>query len=58
MIWKIYDKDNPPAAGKYIVKTKTSMGNIHRIESNFSGVNWSCTNQVVTEYLEEQNPDT
>lgn len=61
MKWTEYDRSNPPPVGKYLVKTKTMMGNTHRIEAtlSFSGKNpsWSCTNQIVTEYLDERNED-
>jgi len=53
MKWVEYDRDNPPEIGRYVVKTRTMMGNTHKIESTFSGKNWSCTNQIVTHYLYE-----
>lgn len=52
--WEEYDKKNPPKAGKYIVKTRTQMGNINRFESTFSGKSWGCSNQIVTHYLHEE----
>jgi len=57
MKWVEYNKDFPPTVGKYVVKTLTRMGNVYKIESTFSGKNWSCTNQIVTHYLDETDKD-
>lgn len=53
MKWIEYDSDNPPPAGKYVVKTTTQMNNTNKFECSFSGKNWNCSNQVVTHYLNE-----
>ena len=45
--------DNPPVTGKYIVETKTTMGNIHRIESTWNGKTWSFNNQLFQRWLDE-----
>lgn len=45
--------DNPPVTGKYIVETKTTMGNIHRIESTWNGKSWSFNNQLFERWLDE-----
>ena len=55
LYWKVYNKDQPPTAGKYLVVTKTMLGNTHRIDTFFNGKNWSCTNQVVTHYMNGSN---
>jgi hypothetical protein len=61
MNWTEYDRDNPPPIGKYVVKTETTMGNVHRVEAtlSFSGKSpsWSCTNQIVTHFLNEKEED-
>lgn len=44
---------NPDQPGKYIVETKTMMGNIHRIESFWNGKGWSFTNQTFVRFLKE-----
>jgi hypothetical protein len=43
----------PEKAGKYVVETKTQMGNVHRIESHFNGKSWNFTNQIFIKYLKE-----
>jgi hypothetical protein len=43
----------PKIPGKYIVETRTSMGNTHRLECNFSGESFSVTNQIVVKWLSE-----
>ena len=45
---------NPKSPGKYIVETKTRMGNTNRIESYWNGESWSFTNQVFVRYLKEK----
>ena len=45
--------NNPKEEGKYIVETKTMMGNIHRLESYWNGKSWSFTNQSFVRYLNE-----
>ena len=44
---------NPEKPGKYIVETKTMMGNTNRFESYFNGKAWRFTNQVFVRYLKE-----
>lgn len=55
--WIEYDSDNPPPAGKYVVKTETQMGNVNVFKSTLSTSgkrpSWSCSNQIVTHYLYE-----
>lgn len=43
----------PNVAGWYIVRTRTSMGNTHRLDCYWNGKHWSCSNQTVTEWLNE-----
>ena len=45
---------NPDKPGKYIVKTKTMMGNTNKFESYFNGKTWSFSNQTFVEYLKEK----
>jgi len=45
--------DNPPVTGKYIVETKTPMGNIHRLEASWNGKTWSFNNQLFQRWLDE-----
>lgn len=45
---------NPKNPGKYIVETKTRMGNTNRFESYWNGESWSFTNQVFVRYLKEK----
>jgi hypothetical protein len=45
---------NPESPGKYIVETKTRMGNTNRFESYWNGESWSFTNQVFVRYLKEK----
>lgn len=53
----------PDTEGKYIVKTKTTMGNINRFDARFyitgDKKTFDVSNQVVTHWLEElkQNKD-
>jgi hypothetical protein len=47
--------NNPETPGKYIVETKTMMGNIHRLEAHWNGKSWSFTNQVFVRYLKENS---
>jgi hypothetical protein len=44
---------SPEKPGKYIVETKTMMGNTQRLESYWNGKSWSFTNQVFVRYLKE-----
>jgi len=43
----------PTEEGKYIVETKTSMGNIHRLETLFDGEKFLCKNQKVIRWIKE-----
>lgn len=45
--------DNPEKPGKYIVETRTMMGNTNRFESYWNGKSWRFTNQVFVKYLKE-----
>ena len=45
---------NPNKPGKYIVETKTTMGNVNRFEAYFNGKSWSFTNQIFVRYLKEK----
>ena len=45
--------DKPKLPGKYIVETKTTMGNVNRFEAYFNGRTWSFTNQTFVKYLKE-----
>ncbi|TXG83056.1 MAG: hypothetical protein E6R13_04265 [Spirochaetes bacterium] len=44
---------HPDKPGKYLVVTRTMMGNINRIEATWNGKSWSFTNQVFVKYLKE-----
>lgn len=46
--------DLPTNEGKYVVKTRTMTGNIHKVECYFNGKNFNVTNQVVFEWLNEE----
>ena len=50
MEWR---NDNPTFVGKYIVKTRTLMGNIHKLEAYWNGKSWNVSNQIEIEYLKE-----
>ena len=43
----------PENSGWYIVHTRTSMGNIHRLDCHWNGKHWHCTNQIVIKWLKE-----
>ena len=53
----------PTKAGKYVVKTRTSMGNTHRVDSTFTITkdpktnkekkHFNVSNQIVTHWLKE-----
>jgi hypothetical protein len=51
MEWINKEPDSP---GKYIVETRTKMGNTNRLESYFNGKSWSFTNQIFVRYLKEK----
>lgn len=52
MQWIDNLKEQPDKPGKYIVRTKTQMGN-NRFDCEWTGKHWSCNNQIVTEWLKE-----
>jgi hypothetical protein len=47
----------PTKAGKYVVKTRTTMGSTHKVEAGFSITNgkghFNVSNQIVTHWLDE-----
>lgn len=57
MQWISVDNDLPEIPGKYIVKTKTMMGNQNRFDAHLhisgSKKTWDVSNQVVTHWLKE-----
>lgn len=52
MEW-ISAKIKPANVGKYVVETKTTMGNIQRLECTWNGKTWSLSNQIVLQWLKE-----
>ena len=44
---------NPKKPGKYIVETRTMMGNTNKFESYWNGKSWSFTNQTFVKYLKQ-----
>lgn len=54
MKWIQIDTILPLNPGKYILKTKTMAGNIHRVESYFNGKAFNITNQVIIAWLYEE----
>lgn len=55
MEWIEYKKGDNLSVGRYLVKTLTMMGNVHRLECTYLGKNWSCSNQIVTHYLKHSH---
>ena len=63
MEWIDVSLEQPSVAGKYLVKTKTTMGNIHRVDAGFSITkdlktgkekkHFNVSNQIVTHWLKE-----
>lgn len=63
MEWIDVSLEQPKQVGKYLVKTKTSMGNIHRLEVGYTITkdektgkekhSFNLSNQVVTHWLKE-----
>lgn len=63
MEWIDVSLEQPSVAGKYLVKTKTSMGNTHRLEAGYTITkdektgkekkHFNVSNQVVTNWLKE-----
>jgi hypothetical protein len=47
----------PTKAGKYVVKTRTTMGNNHKVETGYTITNgkghFNVSNQIVTHWLKE-----
>ena len=43
----------PENPGKYIVETRTTMGNTNRFDAHFNGENWNFKNQTFVKYLKE-----
>jgi len=43
----------PESTGKYIVETKTMMGNRNRFETSFNGEKFNFSNQTVLRWLKE-----
>jgi hypothetical protein len=63
MEWIDVSLELPTKAGKYLVKTRTTMGNTHRVDSTFSITkdvktgkekkHFNVSNQIVTHWLKE-----
>lgn len=53
MEWISNLTQQPDEPGKYVVRTTTRMGNSNTFECNWTGKNWSCTNQIVSYWLKE-----
>jgi hypothetical protein len=63
MEWIDVSLEQPKQVGKYLVKTKTSMGNTHRLEAGYTITkdektgkekkHFNVSNQVVTHWLKE-----
>lgn len=58
MEWISVDDEMPRLPGKYIVKTRTMMGNILRFDArmhmtHYGKKTWDVSNQVVTHWLKE-----
>jgi hypothetical protein len=55
--WVDIKEEQPTLEGKYLVKTRTKMGNIHRLDSHMSinkgKVHFNVSNQIVTHWLKE-----
>ena len=58
MDWINVKERQPATEGKYLVKTKTTMGNVNRFDAllyiNNTKITWDVNNQVVTHWLEEE----
>lgn len=58
MEWIDIEVEQPKEEGKYLVKTKTMMGNTHRVDChchiNKGKVHFNVTNQIVTHWLKEK----
>jgi hypothetical protein len=63
MEWIDVSLEQPAQAGKYLVKTRTSMGNTHRLEAGYTITkdqkkgkekkHFNVSNQIVTHWLKE-----
>jgi hypothetical protein len=63
MEWIDVSLEQPSVAGKYLVKTKTLMGNTHRLDASYSIAKdkltgkekrtFNVNNQIVTHWLKE-----
>lgn len=57
MEWIDVSLEQPKKAGKYVVKTRTTMGGTHKVEANYSITNnkghFNVSNQIVTHWLKE-----
>jgi hypothetical protein len=63
MEWIDITIEKPIVAGKYLVRTQTTMGNTHRLEATFSITkdkqsgkeksSFNVSNQIVTHWLKE-----
>ncbi len=58
MQWIDVSLEQPPVAGKYVVKTRTTMGNTHKLEAGYTITNgkghFNVSNQIVTHWLKEE----
>jgi hypothetical protein len=58
MQWIDISLEQPQVAGKYLVKTRTTMGNTHKLEAGYTITNgkghFNVSNQVVTHWLKEE----
>ena len=63
MEWIDVSLEQPAQAGKYIVKTRTTMGNTHRVDAAYTITkdpntgkvkkHFNVSNQIVTHWLKE-----
>jgi len=63
MEWIDITIEKPIVAGKYLVKTQTTMNNVHRLEAHYSITkdkqsgkeksSFNVSNQIVTHWLKE-----
>lgn len=57
MEWIDITKEQPTQPGKYVVKTQTSMGNKHKVETHCTitkgKAHFGVNNQIVTHWLKE-----
>lgn len=57
MEWINFKEEQPKEGGKYLVKTKTTMGNSHRLDSlctiTDGKAHFNVSNQIVTHWLKE-----